>query len=152
MCQVLEGSFYLQSHEYCRVPTRWGLQQTTLGSGQRQETGSGILWSVHRWTRLLRKFFKKKRTVHLTRLLLRQGEPGTSQYLPIMLICFHLFYVLFTGCVHIYGQGGQSAAVIDPILHLETEFSPWAVTAGKKPYCWVVDKSSQTIHKLRYLD
>ncbi len=23
---------------------------------------------------------KKKRTVHLTRFLLRQGEPGTSQY------------------------------------------------------------------------
>ncbi len=76
----------------------------------------------------------------------------SQEYLPIMQIYFHLFYVLVSGCVHIYGQGGQSAAVIDPILHLETEFSPWAVTAGKKPYCWVVDKSSQTIHKLRYLD
>ena len=26
------------------------------------------------------KNLKKKRTVHLTRFLLRQGEPGTSQY------------------------------------------------------------------------
>ncbi len=32
--------------KYCRVPARWGLQQTTLGSGQRQDTGSVILWSV----------------------------------------------------------------------------------------------------------
>ncbi len=40
----------------------------TLGSGQRQDTGSGIL-------------FKKKRNVHLIRFLLRQGEPGTSQYI-----------------------------------------------------------------------
>ena len=36
----------------CRVPARWSLQQTTLGSGQRQDTGSGILWSTHRWTSL----------------------------------------------------------------------------------------------------
>ncbi len=35
---------------YCHVPARWGLQQTTLGSGQRQDTGPGILWCVHRWT------------------------------------------------------------------------------------------------------
>ncbi len=27
------------------------------------------------------KNFKKKRTVHLIRFLLRQGEPGTSQYI-----------------------------------------------------------------------
>ncbi len=27
---------------YCRVPARWGLQQTTLGPGQRQDTGSNI--------------------------------------------------------------------------------------------------------------
>ncbi len=77
----------------------------TLGSGQRQDTGSGILSSVHRWTRptgeptncganqgstgfycvkrrtTYKKNFKKKQTVHLTRFLLRQGEPGTSQYI-----------------------------------------------------------------------
>ncbi len=28
---------------YCRMPARWGLQQTTLGCGQRQDTGSGII-------------------------------------------------------------------------------------------------------------
>ncbi len=42
---------YLSLYIYCRVPARWGLQQTTLGSGQRQDTGSGILWSVYKWTR-----------------------------------------------------------------------------------------------------
>ena len=55
----------------------------TLGSGQRQDTGTGILWSVNRWTILAvttYKNLKKKRTAHLTRFLLRQGEPGTSQY------------------------------------------------------------------------
>ena len=59
----------------------------TLSSGQRQDTRSGILWSVHRWTNLtilamttLYKIFKKKRTIHLIRFLLRHGEPGTSQY------------------------------------------------------------------------
>ena len=36
---------------YCGVPARWGLHQTTLGSGQWQVTWSGILWSFHRWTR-----------------------------------------------------------------------------------------------------
>ena len=57
---------------YIVVLARWGLQQTTLGSGQPQDTGSGILTTY--------KNLKKKRTVHLTRFLLRQGEPGTSQY------------------------------------------------------------------------
>ncbi len=60
------------------LPARWGPQQTTLGSWQRQDTGSGILWSVHRWTTY--KNLKKKRAVHLTPFLLRQGEPGTSHY------------------------------------------------------------------------
>ncbi len=31
------------------------------------------------------KNFKQKRTVHLTRFLLRQGEPGTSQYVDLAL-------------------------------------------------------------------
>ena len=44
-----------------------------LGSGQRQDTGSGIL--------PIQNFFKNKRTAHLIHFLLRQGEPGTSQYL-----------------------------------------------------------------------
>ncbi len=76
----------LQSQRYCRVPARWGLQQTSLVSGQRQDMGSGTLWSIHRWTILAittDKNLKKKWTVHLTRFLLRQGEPGTSQYLNL---------------------------------------------------------------------
>ncbi len=64
---------------YCRVPARWGLQQTTLGSGQRQDTGSGILWSVH--TCGLEKFKKKETARTFDPFLLSQGEPGTSQYI-----------------------------------------------------------------------
>ncbi len=59
---------------YFGVPARWALQQTTLGSGQRQDTGSGILWSIHRWTRPtgeLIQNLKKKRTVHLTRFFIK---------------------------------------------------------------------------------
>ncbi len=73
---------------YCRVPAGCRLKQTTLGSWQRQDTGPGILWSVHRWTRptgepptcgaeqrylnmtilaiTTYKNLKKKRTIHLT--------------------------------------------------------------------------------------
>ncbi len=47
----------------------------TLGSRQRQDTGSGIIAITTD-----KKKLKKKRTAHLTRFLLRQGEPGTSQY------------------------------------------------------------------------
>ncbi len=51
-----------------------------------REIRAGILWSVHRWTTSkldnhLDKILKKERTAHLIRLfLLRQVEPGTSQY------------------------------------------------------------------------
>ncbi len=49
-------------------------------SGQRQDTGSGILWSVHRWTIATYKKFKKKNGPYIRPVLLRQGEPGTSHY------------------------------------------------------------------------
>ncbi len=70
--------------------------------GQRQDTGPGILWSVHRWTRpagepptcgamtrytvelnmvvtTLRRTLRTKSNQD-SPILLRQGEPGTSQY------------------------------------------------------------------------
>ena len=67
------------------------------------------------------------------------------------------------GCIHVYGHGGESSAVIDPVLvggggggsgvpPAEQEFSPWAVTPGARGYLWVVDKATQTVHKLKYLD
>ncbi len=43
-------------------------------SRQREDRGPGILWSVHRWT-------KKKNRPYTGPVLLRQGEPGTSQYI-----------------------------------------------------------------------
>ena len=49
--------------------------------------------------------------------------------------------------------------MIDPVLApgfgagaTEQEFSPWAVAAGTRGYLWVVDKATQTVHKLKYLD
>ena len=42
---------------YCRVPAGWGLQQTTHGSGQRQDTGPWILKEIK----------KEERTIHQTR-------------------------------------------------------------------------------------
>ena len=33
----------------CHVPAGWGLQQTTQAPGN--DTGPGILWSIHRWTK-----------------------------------------------------------------------------------------------------
>ena len=77
---------------YCRVPARWGLQQTTLGSGQRQDTGPGILWSVHRWTNSYLQKNLKRTDRTFDPFLLRQGEPGTSQYICIT-VCL---YVTFT--------------------------------------------------------
>ncbi len=58
------------------------------GSGQRQDTGPGILWSVHRWTKpntyggasILPRNLKRKSGPYIGPVLLRQGEPGTSQY------------------------------------------------------------------------
>ena len=70
-----------------------------------------------------------------------------------------VFNLLFTGCIYIYGHGGESSAVIDPVLTpsfgagaTEQEFSPWAVVAETRGYLWVVDKATQTVHKLKYLD
>ncbi len=71
---------------------------------------------------------------------------------------------LYAGCIHIYGHGGESSAVIDPVLGggpgpapanaqpQQLEFSPWAVAPGSRGYLWVVDKATQTVHKLKYLD
>ena len=65
------GNFTRLFLTYCCVSARRGLQQTTLGSGQQQDTGSGILWSVHRWTR------PPGEPLHMTSLAIRQGEAGT---------------------------------------------------------------------------
>ncbi len=72
------------------MPAGWGLQQSTQGSRQRQDTGPGILWSVHSWTKpntyggasnlaITTQNFKKKNGPYTRPVLLRQGEPGTSQ-------------------------------------------------------------------------
>ncbi len=54
------------------------------GSGQWQNTGPGILWFVHRWTNSLSNSYLQKILKRTDRtfdpFLLRQGEPGTSQY------------------------------------------------------------------------
>ncbi len=67
-------------------------------SRQRQDTGPGIFWSVHRWTKpnglthvkhlnitslviAIYKKLKKETDRTLDPFLLRQGEPGTSQYI-----------------------------------------------------------------------
>ncbi len=65
-----------QEEAYIVACQRGGVSnKPTLGSRQRQDTGSGILLAI-----TTNKNLKKKRTVHLTRFLLRQGKPGTSQY------------------------------------------------------------------------
>ena len=60
---------------------RGGVSNKPLG--QRQDTGPGILWSVHRWTRyyLDKNLKKEMNRIHDSPFLLRQGEPGTSQYI-----------------------------------------------------------------------
>ncbi len=50
---------------YCHMPA-WRVSNEP--PGQRQDTGPGILWSVHRWTRPRQKL-KKERTAHLIRLI-----------------------------------------------------------------------------------
>ena len=83
---------HIRARIYCHVPARWGLEQTTLGSGQRQDTGSGILCSVHRRTR---KFFKRETNGTFDPfLLLRQVEPGTSQYIFISIFFFFFFFCM----------------------------------------------------------
>ncbi len=61
----------------CRVPARWGLQQTTLA------TGSNETWARDPLVRLqvdkLPKIEKYGPTIGP--ILQRQGEPGTSQYI-----------------------------------------------------------------------
>ncbi len=49
-----------------------GLEQTTKGLGQRQD--------------YLKNSKKEERSVHFT-VLLRQGEPGTSQYISYESVC-----------------------------------------------------------------
>ncbi len=69
---------------YCRVPARWGLQQTHPGlrAATRQGVRDPLVHSQVDYLAITtyKKFKKRKRTVHLIRFLLRQGEPGTSQY------------------------------------------------------------------------
>ncbi len=66
---------------YCCVPARWGLQQTTLGSGSDKTQGQGS-FSPFTGGLLPRKKIKKRETDRtFDPFLLRQGEPGTSQYL-----------------------------------------------------------------------
>ncbi len=64
-------------------PSEVGSPTNHPGSGQRQDTGPGILWSVHRWKAnlvILPKKFLKKNGPYTRPVLLRQAEPGTSQY------------------------------------------------------------------------
>ncbi len=65
----------LPIYKYCRVPARWGLRQTTLAPGSDKTRVQGSFWSVNRWT------VKKKHGSTIGPVLLRQGEPGTSQYI-----------------------------------------------------------------------
>ncbi len=62
---------------------------TNHPGSRRQETGLGILWSVHRWTTLAtlpRNFTKTKNGPYTEPILLRQGEPDTSQYIRDFLV------------------------------------------------------------------
>ncbi len=70
---------------YCRVPARWGLQQTH--PGLRAATRHGVRDPLTILAMTTYKNLKKKQTVHLIRLLLRQGEPGMSQYI------YKIFYM-----------------------------------------------------------
>ncbi len=63
----------------CRVPARRGLQRTARAVTRHGARDPLVRPQVDNH---LGKNFKKKRTAHLIRLfLLRQGEPGTSQYI-----------------------------------------------------------------------
>ncbi len=59
------------------MPAGWGIQQTTQGSRQWQDTGPGILWSVHRWTDLV-ILLKKNNRLYTRPDLLRKGPGGTT--------------------------------------------------------------------------
>ncbi len=73
----------LETPTYCRVPARRGLQQT--GRAATRHGASDLMHVKHltidKLDNYLDKNFKKKPIAYLIRLfLLRQGEPGTSQY------------------------------------------------------------------------
>ncbi len=66
---------------YCHVPARWGLQQTTWAQGSDKTQGQGSFGAFT--TNLViatYKHFKKKNGPYTRPVLLRQGEPGMSQY------------------------------------------------------------------------
>ncbi len=92
-CRDRAGSTYLTNMGqivklsiYCRVPARWGLQQTHPGlrAATRHGVRDPLVRSTPNLTILadndLQKILIEKQTAHLIRFLLRQGEPGTSQY------------------------------------------------------------------------
>ncbi len=62
---------------YCHVPVGWGLQQTSRAPGSDKTRGQG---SFGPFTGGLPKNLKKKNGSYTGPDLLRQGEPGTSQY------------------------------------------------------------------------
>ena len=84
-CAIVLTISFDHAKKYIVACQRGGVSNKPLG--QRQDTGPGILRSVHRWTRptgeppLPRQKFKKETNhIHDSPFLLRQGEPGTSQY------------------------------------------------------------------------
>ncbi len=75
---------------YFHVPARRGLQQTARAATE-AEAAPGILWSVHRWILPRQIFFKETNLIHDSPFLLRQGEPGTSQYVSAFKFCQFTF-------------------------------------------------------------
>ena len=62
---------YTLIKEYCHVPARWGLQQTTLAPGSDETRARDPKIEKHGPT--------------TGPVLLWQGEPGTSQYVSLMI-------------------------------------------------------------------
>ncbi len=78
---------------YCPVPARWGLRRTTLAPGSDKTQVQGSFGPLR----------LKKNRPYTGPVLLRQGEPGTSQYITrhnLMLLLS--LYCTVTWCYHCY--------------------------------------------------
>ncbi len=72
---------HLNHYIYCRVPAGWGLQQTTQVPGSDKTRGQG---SFGPFTGGLNLILPKRNGSYAGPVLLRQGDPGTSQYVMYM--------------------------------------------------------------------
>ncbi len=95
---LTENEMSYQKIIYCCVPVRWDIWQTTLDPGSDKTRVQGFFGAINRWTkpytygRASKPLKIKKCNLHrwaqkygptIGPVLLRQGEPGTSQYVHV---------------------------------------------------------------------